>query len=97
VSPFTAARRAAAENDPRQQRPEWGPPIDVGSIGFAAMIDIPLSALTRAWLTTVIASAVLFAALAVAQVWNGAVYFRTLPHALQLVADGPPPIIDRWN
>ncbi|HXC90935.1 MAG TPA: hypothetical protein VNV18_12295 [Stellaceae bacterium] len=61
------------------------------------MIDTPLSALTRAWVVTTIASGLLVAALAAAQVWNGAVYMRTLPHALQLVADGPSPAIDRWN
>jgi hypothetical protein len=68
-----------------------------GLSSFAAMIEMSLSALTKAWLTTVIASAMLLAALAAARVWNGAVYFQTLPHALQLVGDGPPPVVDRWN
>lgn len=60
------------------------------------MIELSVAALARAWITTVIATALLFAALAMAQVWNSAVYLRSLPQALQLVADGPPPVIDRW-
>jgi hypothetical protein len=71
--------------------------MSVGIIEFAAMIDMSLSALTKAWVVTTIASGLLAAALATAQVWNTAVYLHTLPHVLQLVGDGPPPIIDRWN
>jgi hypothetical protein len=61
------------------------------------MIDITLPALTRAWLVTTIASGLLFTALAGAQIWNTDVYLRTLPYALQLVGDGPAPIVDRWS
>lgn len=63
------------------------------------MIEVSLLALTRAWVATVVASAALLTALATEQVWNGAVYWRGLPQAFELVADeGPPlPIIDRWN
>lgn len=69
--------------------------MSIGINGFAAMIDMSLSALTRAWVVTTIASGLLLAALASAQVWSSAVYLHTLPHVLQLVGDGPPPIIDR--
>lgn len=61
------------------------------------MVEINLSALTKAWITTVIASVLLLVALATSQVWNNAVYLRGLTQALQLVADGPAPVIDRWN
>lgn len=61
------------------------------------MIDLSLTALTKAWITAVIASGVLLMALATAQMSNRAVYLRCLPQALQLITDGPPPIIDRWN
>ena len=71
--------------------------MSVGIIEFAAMIDMSLSALTKAWVVTAIASGLLLAALATAQVWSSAVYLHALPHVLQLVGDGPPPIIDRWN
>lgn len=60
------------------------------------MIEISVAALARAWITTVIATGLLFAALATAQVWNSAVYLHSLPQALRLVGDGPPPVIDRW-
>ena len=61
------------------------------------MIEDSLAALTKAWITTVVASSVLLIALATSQISNRAVYLRSLPQALQLVTDGPPPIIDRWN
>ena len=60
------------------------------------MIDIPVAALARAWITTVIAIGLLSAALATARVWNSDVYLHSLPQALQLVGAGPPPVIDRW-
>ena len=60
------------------------------------MSDISVAALARAWITTVVAIGLLSAALAAAQVWNSAVYLHSLPQALTLVADGPPPVIDRW-
>lgn len=62
------------------------------------MIDVSLVALTRAWVTTVVASVALLTAVATEQVWNSAVYWRGLPQAFALIRDeGPPPIIDRWN
>jgi hypothetical protein len=54
------------------------------------MIELSLSALTKAWAATTIALGLLFVALALAQVWNGAVYLRALPQALELSGDGPP-------
>jgi hypothetical protein len=62
------------------------------------MIDVPLLALTRAWVVTVVASAVLLAAVGTEPIWNSAAYWRGLPRAFELVGDeGPPPVIDRWN
>ena len=62
------------------------------------MIEVSLLALTRAWVVTVVASAALLTAVATEQIWNGAVYWRGLPQAFELIGDeGPPPIIDRWN
>jgi hypothetical protein len=62
------------------------------------MIDVSLLALTRAWVATVVASAALLTAVATEQVWNGAVYWRGLSQAFELIGDeGRPPIIDRWN
>ena len=43
-----------------------------------------------------IATALLFLALATAQVWNNAVYFQGLPQAIA-IGDGPSPIIDRFD
>lgn len=54
------------------------------------------AALTKAWVTTVIASGLLLLALAIAQVWNSAVYFQNLPQAMA-IGDGPSPIIDRLD
>ncbi len=61
------------------------------------MINLSVAALTRAWLVAVIASLLLWLGCAVTQVWNSQVYFANLQRALQLVADGPPTAIDRWN
>jgi hypothetical protein len=61
------------------------------------MIDASLSALTKAWVTTMITVVLLCVALKLEQVWSTAVYMRTLPDALRLVGDGPQPVIDRWN
>jgi hypothetical protein len=55
------------------------------------MIDRALSALTAAWVTTVIATAILGAAFAIAPVWNSAVYLRALPRALSLDPSTPIP------
>jgi hypothetical protein len=59
------------------------------------MIDLSLSALTKAWAAATIVSGLLFVALAIAQVWNSAVYLRALPQALELAGDGPVPVGDR--
>jgi len=59
------------------------------------MIDLSLSALTKAWAAATIVSGLLFVALAIAQVWNSAVYLRALPQALELAGDGPAPVADR--
>jgi hypothetical protein len=48
------------------------------------MLDRALSALVSAWITTFIATMLLVAALAIAPVWNSAVYLRALPRALAL-------------
>jgi hypothetical protein len=57
---------------------------------------LALMALGRAWTTTVLASALFIGALAVAQVWDGAVFLRALHDALsrdprleQPIADVP--------
>jgi hypothetical protein len=46
------------------------------------IIDMALTALVKAWAATLIATTLLVAALAVAQVWDGAAYVRALPGAL---------------
>jgi hypothetical protein len=42
------------------------------------MVDRCLSALATAWITTFVATTLLFTALAVASVWDKAVYFQAL-------------------
>ena len=67
-------------------------------IGCRSMLDISLLALTRAWVATVVAVAVLLASFAIEQGWNSAVYWRALPQAIELSGDeGPSPIRDQWN
>ena len=56
------------------------------------LIDISLLALTRAWVATVVAVAVLLASFAIEQDWNSAVYWRGLPQAFELIGDAGPPI-----
>jgi hypothetical protein len=46
--------------------------------------DRALRALTKAWVTTVIATVLLCVALAVAPTWDSAGYLRALPGALSL-------------
>jgi hypothetical protein len=46
--------------------------------------DKTLRALTKAWITTVIATTLLSTALAVAPMWDSAGYLRALPGALSL-------------
>jgi hypothetical protein len=48
------------------------------------MLDRALSALLTAWVTTLIATTLLATALAIAPIWNTAVYLRALPRALGL-------------
>jgi hypothetical protein len=48
------------------------------------MNDKALQALTKAWIMTVIATALLSVALAVSPVWGGAGYLSALPGALSL-------------
>jgi hypothetical protein len=43
-----------------------------------------LSALLSAWITTLVATSLLAAAIAIAPVWNTAIYLRALPAALRL-------------
>lgn len=72
------------------------PPMRVGIVELT-MVDPSLSALTKAWVTTLVASALLFIALAAAQVRDNRVFLRTLSQVLLLIGDNPPPVIDRWN
>lgn len=58
--------------------------------------QLVFAALTKAWVTTVIASGLLFLALATAQIWNSAVYLQGLPQAM-IIGEGPSPIIDRFD
>ena len=48
------------------------------------MNDKALQALTKAWIMTVIATALLSLALAVSPVWDSAGYLNALPRALSL-------------
>ena len=57
----------------------------------AVMIDLSLSALIKAWITTMIASGLLLVVLALAQFWNNAAYVQGLRQALQITAEEPPP------
>jgi hypothetical protein len=55
------------------------------------MIDLSLSALIKAWITTTATSGLLLVALALAQVWNNDAYLQGLRQALQITAEEPPP------
>jgi hypothetical protein len=48
------------------------------------MIDDPISALISAWRVCLVASALLFVALALAPVWDTAIYFKALNEALTM-------------
>jgi hypothetical protein len=48
------------------------------------MTETPLTALMSAWNTTMLATTLLIAALALSQVWDSAVYFRALEDAVAL-------------
>lgn len=58
------------------------------------MIDLSLSALIKAWTTTMIASGLLLVALALAQFWSNDAYRQGLRQALQLTAEEPPPDVN---
>jgi hypothetical protein len=55
-----------------------------GKRGLPNMTDRALSALTAAWATTMVASWLLVAMLALARVWDSAIYFRELQQVLSL-------------
>lgn len=55
--------------------------------------DLSLSALFKAWATTITACGLLLAALSTAQIWNSEVYWHSLVPALAL-AEAPPPLFD---
>lgn len=59
------------------------------------MTDVLLSALTRAWVTAVIASTLLLAALTAEPVFSSAAYWRSLPEAFALVGGEGPSNVDR--
>jgi hypothetical protein len=47
------------------------------------MTDEVFSALVRAWVTTMIATAMLVAAVALSRIWDSAIYLRGLQRALR--------------
>jgi hypothetical protein len=47
------------------------------------MADLPLAALVRAWQTTMLATMLLVAAVALSRIWDSALYLRELPIAFQ--------------
>jgi hypothetical protein len=47
------------------------------------MVDVVLSALVRAWLTTTIATTTLAAAVALSRMWDSAIYLQALQRALR--------------
>jgi hypothetical protein len=46
------------------------------------MIDDPLAALASAWWVSLVASALLFVALAIAPIWDSAIYLKVLHQTL---------------
>lgn len=52
--------------------------------GLFEMAETALSALVRAWTTTVIALSLLVAALALAKTWDSSIYLHGLQEALKL-------------
>jgi hypothetical protein len=65
-----AARRVAA----RQNRDQ----------GLSEMTNTAFSALVRAWATTVVATSLFVAALALARAWDSSIYLQGLQDALNL-------------
>jgi hypothetical protein len=70
------------DDAPRRTRPSASPAYREDQM--PGINDRALRALTRAWITTVIATALLSMALAVAPTWDSAGYLRALPGALSL-------------
>jgi hypothetical protein len=60
------------------------PSPTMSRVRMPGMNDKALQALTKAWIMTVIATALLSVALAVSPVWDGAGYLSALPGALSL-------------
>ena len=60
------------------------PPETIWRDQMPGMNDKALQALTRAWITTLIATELLSVALAVSPVWNSASFLNALPGALSL-------------
>ena len=96
MKPFTTGRSGQSDSDRRPALPQPRPD-SVASIGFHVVIETTLTALTKAWVTTVIASTLFCAALAIAQIWNGAAYFGALPQALSLAGETPDPSVELWT
>jgi hypothetical protein len=95
VSPVTAAPLAEPKTDPHSG---GGTAVRSNDLaGVAAMTEVLLSALTRAWFTTVIASTLLLTALATEPIFSSAAYWRGLPEAFALVGGEGPLIVDRWD
>jgi hypothetical protein len=93
-----AVRRQRAPGPPSKIAVVPAAPTGRGLLGSSTMIDVPLLALTRAWIVTVVAAAVLLLAVGTEPIWNSAAYWRGLPKAFELAGDeGPPPVIDRGS
>jgi ABC-type arginine transport system permease subunit len=60
------------------------PPPTMPRVRMPGMNDKALQALTKAWIMTVIATALLSVALALSPVWDSAGYLSALPGALSL-------------
>jgi hypothetical protein len=60
------------------------PSAAIEATGSKAMHNQALSALLSAWITTLVATSLLAAAIAIAPMWNTAIYLRALPAALRL-------------
>lgn len=78
VIPLTGAREAPA----RMRRSEAAKPRSVAVVRVPDMTDTALSSLVAAWTTTMIATTLFIAVLAVSRVWDGAVFLRALHDTL---------------
>lgn len=54
------------------------------------MTETPLAALMRAWLTTMLATTLLVAALALSHVWDSSLFFRALQDSMALGEEAAP-------